>query len=192
MLRGSVLAPIVSGSAASRLVRLVPRLLGQLVPAALVATIGVALLSSLAKAPSAAPDAVPVATAIITEAVFKITPREPPAADREDVQPVQAVHAVIKPKPPAANAAPLRTAVNEPPRQMVSAPLPIAPVVPPQITAEAPNSEGVVMGTLRGATATVQRIPQWAARSMSGWFAEGAPPRPPAPVPVPMDFQASM
>jgi len=48
-----------------------------------------------------------------------------------------------------------------------------------------------VMGSLRNATATVQQIPQWAARSVAGWFSADTPPRPPAPVPT-QNFQASM
>ena len=70
--------------------------------------------------------------------------------------------------------------------------LPIVPVTEqPQPAAATPDSDGTVMGKLQSATATVQRIPQWAARSVAGWFAEETPPRPPAAVPV-QDFRAAM
>ena len=52
------------------------RLLYQLVPAALVTSVGVLLLSNLAKVADA-PQAAPVETAINAEAVFRIVPREP-------------------------------------------------------------------------------------------------------------------
>ena len=84
--------------------RLLPRLLYQLVPAALVTTVGVLLLSNLAKAPDAPPAAAPVETAINAEAVFKIVPREPGADAEQDAK--------------RAKAAPPRTAANpKPPRQ---------------------------------------------------------------------------
>jgi hypothetical protein len=205
LLRGSVLTPTASNLAASNLAasRLVPRLLvsrllGQLVPAALVASVGVLALSNLAKAPNTGSNTAPVATAISAEAVFKIAPRELQVADQvQDAQPQKASRAAVKPKPLAANTHALRPVVNEPPRQVVSAPLSIAPSVPapsvpqPQAVVATPSSENGVMSTLRGATAAVRRIPQWATSSMAGWLPEGAPPRPPAPIPM-VDFQASM
>ena len=86
-----------------------------------------------------------------------------------------------------------RKAANEaaPPRQVaaVAAPLPIVQL-PEQPAAAAPDSDNTVMGKRRSASSAVQRIPQWATRSVAGWFsADAPPPRPPAPVPA-QNFQA--
>jgi len=171
--------------------RLFSRLLTQLVPAALVTGFGILLLSNLAKTPDTTPVAAPVETAINAEAVFKITPREPEETP------------AVKNVAPRITAAPKQTAVNIalPPRKPASdhqvasvpAPLPIVQIPePPQVAAAAAPSGGTtVMGSLRNATTTVQRIPQWAARSVAGWFSTDTPPRPPAPVPK-QNFQASM
>jgi hypothetical protein len=105
--------------------RLFSRLVTQLVPAALVTGIGILLLSNLAKTPDTAPVAAPVDTAITTEAVFKITPREPeeaPAvknvAPRITAAPKQAavntVNTVLPPRKPASE------------RQIASTPAPLA------------------------------------------------------------------
>lgn len=183
-LRGTALPPIHSN--------LVARLLGQLAPAALVAAVGILMLSNLAKAPDATPDKARAETAITAEAVFKITPREVAVAEREQ-QDAKPAKAAIKPKLIATATPPLRTAVNEPPRQIVSAPLPDPlPIMPqPQGATDPPASERGVMNRLHNATAAVTRIPQWATNSVAGWFAEAAPPRPPAPIPG-VNFQASM
>jgi hypothetical protein len=177
--------------------RLFSRLVTQLVPAALVTGVGIALLSNLAKTPDTTPPAASVETAINAEAVFKITPREPEAP---------APAAAIKSAAPRAVAAPKQvagTTVNTalPPRrpvsdqQVASAPAPLPTVqIPaqPQVVATAPVEDNSVMGKLRSATASVQRIPQWTARSVAGWFsADAPPPRPPASVPT-QNFQASM
>jgi hypothetical protein len=169
---------------------LLRKLAYQLAPAAIVTIVGVLLLGSLAKTPDAAPDAKPVATAIDGDAIFRMTPREPAKveADDQDAKPTKALAArpAVKPKPVVANAAPqTRPAVNLP------APLPIVPVQPPLTAATAPPAENTIMGTLRNATAAVTQMPQRAARSVASWFAESAPPRPPAAVPV-RDFQASV
>ena len=170
--------------------RLFSRLVTQLVPAALVTGLGILLLSNLAKTPDITPVAAPVETAINAEAVFKITPREPeeaPAvksvAPRITAAPKQAtVNTVLPPRKPASE------------RQIASTPAPLPTV---QIAAQPPMpaaptaDDSSVMGKLRSATVTVQRIPQWAARSVAGWFSADAPPRPPAPVPT-QNYQASM
>ncbi len=179
--------------------RLLPRLLYQLVPAALVTTVGVLLLSNLAKVSDTPPVTAPVETAINAEAVFKIVPREPveeaPAEAKPDAKRLAAARAAANPKSPlAATATPAsRKAANDPaaPRQVAgaAAPLPIVQM-PEQPAAAAPDSENTVMGKLRSASTAVQRIPQWATRSVAGWFAADAPPpRPPAPVPT-QNFQA--
>jgi hypothetical protein len=172
------------------------RLLYQLVPAALVATVGVLMLSNLAKVADT-PQVAPVETAINAEAVFRVVPREPVAEAEPDVKPAKtpAPRMAVNPKPAASTQA--RKAVTEPaPRQVASVPaaLPIVPVTEqPPPAAAAPDGESTVMGKLRSATATVQGIPQWAARSVAGWFADVEPPRPPAAVPEPaQDFQAAM
>jgi hypothetical protein len=170
--------------------RLFSRLVTQLVPAALVTGIGILLLSNLAKTPDTTPVAAPVETAITADAVFKITPREPEEAP------------AVKSVAPRITAAPKQASVNTvlPPRRPASerqvasvpAPLPIVQIPePPAAAAAAPSDGTTVMGSLRNATATVQRIPQWAARSVAGWFSADTPPRPPAPVPT-QNFQASM
>jgi hypothetical protein len=170
--------------------QLLSRLGTQLVPAALVTGVGIALLSNLAKTPDTTPAAAPVETAINAEAVFKITPREP-----EEAPPAKSAG-------PRVTAAPKQTAVNTvlPPRKPASerqvastpAPLPTVQVAaPPPVTVTPTVEDSSVMGRLRSATATVQQIPQWTARSVAGWFSADAPPRPPAPVPT-QNFQASM
>lgn len=179
--------------------RLLPRLLYQLAPAALVTTVGVLLLSNLAKVSDTPPVPAAVATAINAEAVFKIVPREPAedatAEAKADAKRLAAPRVAANPKPPVAATAapPARKAVNEPaaPHQVagVVAPLPIVQI-PEQPAAATPDSENTVMGKLRSASTAVQRIPQWATRSVAGWFAADAPPpRPPAPVPA-QNFQA--
>jgi hypothetical protein len=182
--------------------RLLPKLVTQLVPAALVTGVGVMLLSNLGKTPSATPDVSPVEVAINAEAVFKITPREAVDDRDQDAGKTPGSRAAVKPKPLASNTvAPQSRKANEPaPRQVASAPAPL-PIVPipeqPQASpaqtspAQAPSSDNGVVSKLQSATTTVQRIPQWAARSVAGWFTEQAPPRPPAPVPT-RNFQAAM
>lgn len=179
--------------------RLLPRLLYQLVPAALVTTVGVLLLSNLARVADTPPGTGPVETAINAEAVFKILPREPaeeaPAEAKPDAKRLAAARAAANAKPPVTGTAtpPSRKATNEtaPPRQVagVAAPLPIVQIPEPPAVA-APDSENTVMGRLRSASTVVQRIPQWATRSVADWFAaDTPPPRPPAPVPA-QNFQA--
>jgi len=169
--------------------RLLPRLLYQFVPAALVTTVGVLLLSNLAKAPDTPPAAAPIETAINAEAVFKIVPREMSADAEQDSRRAKGVppRPAANPKPPAINTAAPQS------RKLASlpAPLPIVPIAePPQPVAAAPD--GGVMSKLRSATAAVQQIPQWAGRSVAGWFAaDTPPPRPPALVPA-QNFQAAM
>jgi len=170
--------------------RLFSRLVTQLVPAALVTGVGILLLSNLARTPDTPPINAPVETAINAEAVFKITPREPEEAP------------AVKSVAPRITAAPKQTAVNTvlPPRkpaserQIASAPAPLPTVqvaAQPPIAATPTVEDGSVMGKLRNVTATVQRIPQWTARSVAGWFSADTPPRPPTPVPT-QNFQASM
>jgi hypothetical protein len=174
--------------------RLLPRLLYQLVPAALVTTVGVVLLSNLAKVSDTPPVTAPVDTAINAEAVFKIVPREPveeaSAEAKPDAKRLAAARAAANPKPPVAGTP--RKAANEAaaPRQVAgaAAPLPIVQIPEPPAPA-APDSENTVMSKLRSASTAVQRIPQWATRSVAGWFSADAPPRPPAPVPT-QNFQA--
>jgi len=170
--------------------RLFSRLVTQLVPAALVTGVGILLLSNLARTPDTTPTTAPVETAINAEAVFRITPRELEEAP------------AVKNVAPRITAAPKQTAVNTvlPPRKPASerqiastpAPLPTVQILAqPPAAAMAPADDSSVMGKLRSATATVQRIPQWTARSVAGWFSADAPPRPPAPVPT-QNYPASM
>jgi hypothetical protein len=181
--RGDVL--LKSNPVAGRLLR---RLAYQLVPAALVTTAGVVLLSNLAKAPDMGTETRPVEAAINGEAIFKVTPREPAEVQAED-KPGKAAASrpAAKPKPAAA---PVPAQQG---RQTASlpAPLPIVPAPEQPPATAAPEPDNTVMGKLRSATATVQQIPQRAARSVAGWFSESAPPRPPAEVPA-RDFRASM
>ena len=178
-----------------RVARLLPRLITQLVPAALVTAVGVMLLSNLGKTPSAVPDTPPVEAAINAEAVFKATPREAVADRDQDAGKTASARAAVKPKPLAANTVtPQSRKASEPvPRQLASAPppLPIVQIPEQPQTPPARTSDNAVVSGLLNATATVQRIPQWAARSVAGWFTEAAPPRPPAPVPT-RNFQAAM
>lgn len=184
-------------STRSPVARLVPRLLGQLVPAALAATVGVLLLGNLANPSRPAPNSATVPAAINAEAVFKITPRE--SAELQ-VEPAKAAAArvAVKPKALAANipAPPSpKPAIQayEPalPPAVVSEPLPILPAAA-QVEVAAPVRENIVIGTLRSsARVATSWIPQWSAGSMADWFVEAAPLRPPAPVPT-QDFQAAM
>ncbi len=183
------------------LARLFPKLAYQLVPAAVVTTVGVLLLSNLAKAPDITTDAAPVEAAINAEAVFRIVPRETaetvasPDAEREAKR-VKA--AASQPKPlPANTVTPQSRKPGDPaaPRQVASAPVAppimLGPEQPQAVAVQPPGSENTVMSKLLSATTAVQQMPQRAARSVAGWFSESAPPRPPAPVPV-QNFQASM
>ena len=164
------------------------RLAYQLVPAALVTAVGVLVLSNVAKTPDPAPAATTAPAPITGEAVFTATPREAARAVAEEPEAKSTAPRAAKPKA-VANAAPRK---NEPapPRQTANLPPPplpsLAVVEPPK-----PAPDTSVMGRLKSATATVTAIPRWAASSVSGWFSEGAPPRPPAPVPA-QNFQASM
>jgi hypothetical protein len=177
--------------------RLFSRLVTQLVPAALVTGVGIALLSNLTKTPDTTPPAASVETAINAEAVFTITPREPEAPAPAAAIKSAAPRAVAAPKQVAGStvntALPPRRPVND--QQVASAPLPLPTVqIPtqPQVAVTAPVEDNSMMGKLRSATASVQRLPQWTARSVAGWFsAEAPPPRPPASVPT-QNFQASM
>ncbi len=168
--------------------RPLPRLAYQLVPAILVTVVGVLALSSLTRTPDGPPVAAPTQTAITTEAVFTATPREAEAPPAKT-----ASRSAVNPKPVAAISAPLPPRKPEPaPRQMASAPAPLPTVQiaePPQVAVAAP-SDTSMMSRLRNATASVTQVPQWAARSVAGWFQDSAPPRPPAV--VPQDFQAAM
>ena len=180
--------------------RLFSRLVTQLVPAALVTGVGIALLSNLAKTPDTTPPAASVETAINAEAVFTATPRESVEAPEANEQTAKAAasRTVAKPKPLATNVPiPPRKPSDDPAtgRQIASvpAPLPIVQIpAQPQVAVTAPVEDNSMMGKLRSATASVQRLPQWTARSVAGWFsAEAPPPRPPASVPT-QNFQASM
>lgn len=177
--------------------RPMPRLLYQLLPAVFVTAVGALLLSNLAKTPNTTSVAAPVDTAITAEAVFKITPREV-EAEPSEVKPAKAAAARGPVKTGGTNhVAQSRKAATEPVamRQAASAPAPlsIVPVAeqPLPVAAATPEEENTVASRLRNATTTVQRIPQWAARSVAGWFSESAPPRPPAEVPA-QNFQAAM
>jgi len=180
--------------------RLFSRLGTQLVPAALVTGVGILLLSNLAKAPDTTPLAASVETAINAEAVFKITPREPeeaPAAVSAAASATAAPRITATPKQVAGSTVTTVLPPRRPPgeRQIASAPAPLPtlqiPAEPP-VAATAAAEDTSMMGKLRNATATVQRIPQWTARSVAGWFsADTPPPRPPASVPA-QNFQASM
>lgn len=178
--------------------RHLPRLFAQLVPAALVAVVGTLLLNNLAKDPSRSENIVP--TVITAEAVFTATPRdrdEPVIAARaEDAKSIASTLARVAAKPKSAAAGTqARKPVSEPaapgPLASISQPLPILPADERAQPAAPSGSENALMGTLRGATASLRNLPQWAADSVSGWFAEGEPPRPPASVPL-QEFRAAM
>ena len=173
--------------------RLIPRLVTQLVPAALVTIVGVMLLGNLAKVPDTAPAAAPVPAAINAEAVFRMTPREPAEADEQTAK-AAASRAAAKPKA-------LTVTIPTPPRKpadesatarqiaSVPAPLPIVPIATePQATAA---SDPTMLGRVWGATTAVAGMPYRAAQSVTGWFGAATPPRPPAPVPL-QNFQAAM
>lgn len=170
-------------------IRLLPKLITQLVPAALVTVVGLLLLGNLAKAPDTTPATAAVPTAIAAEAVFTATPRASTEADEQPAK-AAATRAAVKPKPAAANApTPPRKPVEEAPRQVASAPpLPIVQV-PEQ--PQAPARDETMMGKLWNTGTAVLRMPQQAAQSVTGWFAAATPPRPPAPIPT-QNFQASM
>ena len=175
--------------------RLLPKLVTQLVPAAVVTAVGILVLGNLAKTPDAAPVAASAPLAIKAEAVFTATPRqidEPPAQ-------AAAARVVAKPKTVAVNVAPPRKPAEEArqaePRQVASVPPPL-PIVqiagPPQASAREGTVMGAVMGRVWGATTAVAGMPYRAAQSVVGWFAAATPPRPPVQVPLQQDFQAAM
>jgi hypothetical protein len=173
--------------------RLIPRLITQLVPAALVTIVGVTLLGNLAKAPDTAPAAAPVPTAIHAEAVFKMTPREPAETD-EQTATAAASRTAAKPKALAVSIpTPPRKPADESAtaRQIASAPAPLSIVPIPAQPQAAAASNPTVLGRVWGATTAVAGMPYRAALSVTGWFAAETPPRPPAPVPL-QNFQAAM
>jgi hypothetical protein len=173
--------------------RLIPRLITQLVPAALVTIVGLMLLGSLAKPPATTPAAAPVPTAIHADAVFRMTPREPAEADEQTAN-AAASRTAAKPKALAVNIpTPLRKPTDESAtaRQIASVPGPL-PIVPiPAQPQAAAASDPTVLGRLWGATTAVAGMPYRAALSVTGWFSAETPPRPPAPVPL-QNFQAAM
>jgi hypothetical protein len=156
---------------------LLSKLLTQLAPAVVVTAVGILMLSNLAKPVDTAP-AEPATSAIATEAVF--TPAPPRAAEvqAEDREQSQAkpstARAAAKPKAAAASIEP--------------APLPETAAPPLQIVPPQPAPDTSVMGRLRGMGTAVRQMPQRAystvASTVTGWFAEEAPPRPPEPVPT--------
>jgi hypothetical protein len=169
----------------------VSKLVYQLAPAALVTTIGIVLLSSLAKPVSAPPQSTPVATAMKTEAVFTPTPRpaEPAQIAEQPAAAVATRAAKSKPQP-------RKVAATELPelRQPATAatPLPIAPPASPQPAVAPADNDRTMIGRLRGVTATVTSIPQRAYSEVTGWFANEEPPRPPADIPAQNLIKASM
>jgi len=164
-------------------VRLLPKLAYQLAPAVVVTTVGVILLSSLAKAPPPAPEPLPVETAINGEAIFKAVPR---AQAEPDAVPAKA----SKPKSLAVNTVAPQS--RKPAPEIVAAPAQLPTVLGSEQPHVAPSSnENTVMSKLLAFPTAVREMPGRAARSMSGWFTESEPPRPPAPVPTP-HVQASM
>lgn len=167
-------------------VRLLPKLAYQLAPAVVVTTVGVILLSSLAKAPPPAPEPAPIETAINGDAIFKAVPRE---LAEQDAKPAKA----SKPKALAVNTVAPQS--RKPAPEIVAAPAQLPPVLgseQPHVSPVAPSSnENTVMSKLLAFPTAVREMPGRAARSMSGWFTESEPPRPPAPVPTP-HVQASM
>ncbi len=172
--------------------RLIPRLITQLVPAALVTIVGVMLLGNLAKEPDAAPAAAPFPTAINAEAVFRMTPREPAEADEQTA--TAASRTAAKPKALAVSIpTPPRNPADESAtaRQIASVPAPLSIVPIPAQPQAAAASNPTVLGRLWGATTAVAGMPYRAAQSVTGWFSAETPPRPPAPVPL-QNFQAAM
>jgi hypothetical protein len=164
---------------------LVFKLLTQLAPAALVTGLGIAMLSNLSKP---ADPVLPAATepAIIADAVF--TPLPPAAAkghtDSADAAQqsgtAAAPRTAAKPKPAAtAPATPPKVAAYEsaPAREPIAPPLQI---VPP----EAERTDNTMMGRLRGMGTAVRQMPQRAYATVTDWFSEHPPPRPPEPVPA--------
>ena len=120
------------------------------------------------------PPAAPVETAINAEAVFKIVPREA-VEEAETPSPMQAAaRAAAKPKPVAPAPSPSRKPANEPSpadaRRRRCRSCNLGRRWPDAAPTPATRS---MMGKLRSATAAVQQIPQWAARSVAGWFARG-------------------
>jgi hypothetical protein len=160
------------------------RLATQLVPAVVVAIVGLLALANLARPPQPVPIDAPATTVIATEAVFTATPRE--AAE----QPAKS--AAPRPSVNPKTAAPLPQRKPEPaPRQSASAPTPLPTVQIAEPVALAPPIEDPSMiDRLRSATMSVVQAPQRAARSMVGWFQPSEPPRPPGA--VPQHFQAQM
>lgn len=169
---------------------LVSKLVYQLAPAALVTTVGIVLLSSLARPVSAPPQATPVAAATKTEAVFTPTPRPAEPAQIAE-QPAAAARAATRQKPQQRKVAAIELPAS---RQSaaVAAPLPIAPPATPQLAAAPANNDRTVMGRLRGVTASVTSIPRRAYSKVTGWFAYEEPPRPPAEIPAQDLIKASM
>ena len=155
------------------------KLLTQLAPAVVVTAVGILMLSNLSKPVDVAPSE-PAAAAIATEGVFTPAPPRAAEARAEDREQSQT-------KPPAARAAAKPKATTAPARKLASiesAPLPEAVAPPLQIVPPEPPRDTSVMGRLRGVGTAVRQMPQRAYATVTGWFVEEAPPRPPEPVPM--------
>jgi hypothetical protein len=154
------------------------RLAFQLVPAAIVTALGIALLGNLARAPEPAPAEPEVQTAIRTEAVFTATPRPQAEADAAKAARASTPRA-DKPKAAAAGAPalpPPRPAAIEPP------PAEPAPLQQAEAPKAAPSGGNVLESGLRRVTDAMDRVTQWRPQ-FPGWFSKDDPPRPPAPIP---------
>jgi hypothetical protein len=173
--------------------RLAPRLMFQLVPAVIVSTVGIVLLSSLGKNPEPAPAAAPAVTVIQAEATVRFVPRQPADAEAEwtpdpDASPAKAAAPrTAMPKSAAANPRAQqqrRVATVEP-----AIPAPAEPPAAPQ--SNAPNTPAAPATTggsnflvtgWRRVTSAAERLSRWA-QPPSEWFEQSPPPRPPAPIP---------
>jgi hypothetical protein len=168
------------------------------VPAVVVSTAGVLLLSNIGSEPAGVTPPAAVDQAITAEMVFTPTPH--PAVEATHTLAPQA-----KPKPHAVRK--VATAELVPTRQegyqeshqdeVAAAPLSITPQPESPATVAAasggnPVMAKMLMAKLRSARNTILTMPQRAYSRMTGWFSDGEPPRPPADVPVQNLLNASM
>jgi hypothetical protein len=175
--------------------RLAPRLMFQLVPAVIVSTVGIVLLSSLARNPDPAPATAPAVTPIQAEAVIRIIPRETASAEADKADDANARR--VKATAPR-TAKPKTAAAKEPAQQQrnvaAAEPAVPAPAEPPAAPAPQPGaasaaaapaaagSDNFIVTGWRRVTSAAERLSQWA-QPPSEWFERSPPPRPPAPIP---------
>ena len=167
--------------------RLAPRLVLQLVPAVIVSTVGIVMLTSLGKSPDPLPAETPAVTVIQGEAMVRVVPRETEVAETDKAAAKAAAPRAAKPKTAAAKEPAQqqrKVAATEPWAPAPDQPPPAPAAAPPAAAKEpaTPDSGNFIVSGWRRVTGAAERAAQWV-QPPSSWFERSPPPRPPAPIP---------